>query len=101
MRAHDIMTRHPSVVVQTDSVASAARLLRDRHIRMLPVVDTIDGKRLLGVITDHDIIVRCVAKGHDGTQCPVGAHMTGHGLVSVSMDAEVHEVIEKMERAKL
>jgi CBS domain-containing protein len=76
-------------------------MMRDRRVPMLPVIDTVRSKRLLGVITDHDIVIRCVSRGHDGSRCCVKDHMTGEALVSVGMDADVREVAAKMEEAKL
>lgn len=52
---------------------------------------------MLGVITDRDIVVRGVARGHGGN-AKVHEHMTRDALVTVSPDASVEEIGEKMRR---
>lgn len=100
MRVRDIMTTYPSVVCRDDSVAETARVLRDRRIGLLPVVDNLRSRRLLGVITDHDIVTRCVAGAHD-VGGPIGAYMTTEDLASVSPDDAAADVIRLMQKRRL
>jgi CBS domain-containing protein len=95
MKARDIMTRHPSVVTPSDTLDRAAQLMKDRHIGMLPVVDDLLGRHLQGILTDRDIVTRCVATGHDPASL-VRDHMTSHDLGWVAMDDDVTEVVTKM-----
>jgi CBS domain-containing protein len=53
----DVVTIDPSA-----SLADAARRMLDANVGMLPVVD---GGRVVGVITDRDIVVRAVARQRD------------------------------------
>jgi CBS domain-containing protein len=50
----DIMTPHPVTITPEQSVAEAARAMRDRHIHRLPVVD--DRGNLVGIVTQSDIV---------------------------------------------
>ena len=65
-----------------------------------PFVEDTDSPLLLGLITDRDITVRCVAEGH-APSCLVRNHMTARPLQTVSPEANVSEVIEKMETAQV
>jgi CBS domain-containing protein len=94
------MTTHPSVVSRSNTIAEAACVMRDRRIRMLPVIDDLCLRNLVGVITDDDIVTRCVAGGH-GSESRVGMHMTSDALASVSADAYVGEVVTIMEQRGL
>ena len=69
------MTAFPAFTTPKDAIANAAGLMRDRQIGMLPVVQDERGMRLVGVIPDRDMAVRCLA-GHRDGKCPVRAHMT-------------------------
>ena len=100
MLVRDIMTTYPSVVCRDDSIVRAARVLRDRQIGMLPVIDDLRSRRLLGVLTDRDIVTRWVAGGHD-VESPVGDHMTKELLSFVAPDDDVASVIQLMRRRKL
>jgi CBS domain-containing protein len=97
MKARDIMTTHPSVLTPDDTVARAAQLMRDRRIGMLPIIDNLRDLRLLGVLTDRDIVVRCTARGHDHA-CRVGDHMTRQDIATVDLDAGIGEIVARMEQ---
>src|SRR5919108_2743252 len=62
MRVKDVMTSPVHVVEPGTSVVAAADMMRDANVGSLPVGE---GNRLLGMITDRDIVVRCVADGND------------------------------------
>ncbi len=53
VKARDIMTANPVTVKSGDSISSVAKLMLEKKIGGLPVVD--DDGRLIGIITDHDI----------------------------------------------
>lgn len=97
MHARDLMTSNPTVVTPTDRIVRAAEFMRDLHVGCIPVVDDPTIPVLLGILTDRDIAVRCVAAGH-GTNCKVSEHMTCAPLATVTPEADAGEVIEKMER---
>ncbi|HEU4457485.1 MAG TPA: CBS domain-containing protein [Longimicrobium sp.] len=100
MKARDLMTGHPHVVMPGDPVSRAAEIMRDQDVGALPVVDDGARMRLRGVITDRDIAVRCTAAGHRPT-CPVEAHMTAGPLDTVTPDADVRSVMELMKDARV
>ena len=62
MKLKEIMTRDVEVIHPHDSLQTAAQKMRDRDIGFLPVCD---GDRLVGVVSDRDIIVRVIAEGMD------------------------------------
>lgn len=96
MWARQLMSSTVRTVTAHDSVADAARIMRASDVGMLPVVDDPSSMHLVGVITDRDIAVRCVADGHEPT-CRVGTHMTSTKLATVGPDSGEDEVIAKME----
>lgn len=65
MKIHDIMTRDPACVTPDATVREAAQVMKREDVGIVPVVDGRDSKTLVGVITDRDIAVRCVADGKD------------------------------------
>ncbi|MBH5402363.1 CBS domain-containing protein [Bradyrhizobium sp. CNPSo 4010] len=56
----EVMTRDAKVVNPTDTIQDAAKLMKQCDCGVLPVGD---GDRLVGMITDRDIAVRCIADG--------------------------------------
>jgi signal-transduction protein with cAMP-binding, CBS, and nucleotidyltransferase domain len=97
MRARDVMTAHPSVVTPEDTIQKAAQVMRDRRIGLLLVIDNLQSRQLLGILTDRDVVIRCVAAGHDSS-CAVREHMTSSHLTSVHLDDDVGLAATKMMR---
>ena len=61
MQIRDVMTPNPKCVLPTDSIQDTARIMRDQDTGVVPVVA--NGK-LLGMVTDRDIVLRAVADGN-------------------------------------
>ena len=97
MRARDLMTSNPTVVTADDPVSQAARIMRDLNVGCVPVVDDKAHMHVIGVITDRDLVIRCLAERHF-RDCTVGDHMTRAGIDTVAPDADVAEVVALMER---
>jgi CBS domain-containing protein len=100
MKARDIMTAHPIVVVPTDPVWKAAEIMKQEDIGGVPVVNDRRQGRLAGVITDRDITVRCVARRHT-LDCAVGDHMTPMPLRTVHPECAISEIVKQMESAQV
>ena len=65
MNVSDIMTREVDLIEEAEPLVNVARIMRDDDIGSIPVRD---GDKLVGIITDRDIVVRALAagKGLDG-----------------------------------
>ena len=99
MLAKDLMSPNPAVVVGHDLVSRAAEIMRDKNVGFVPVVTDSTSRVLRGVITDRDIVIRCVAPGHTG-YCRVAEHMTPI-VDTVRPDATIADVLAKMEAAEV
>jgi CBS domain-containing protein len=100
MKIHEIMTKDPSFITPDATVRDAARLMQREDIGIVPVVDEKDHRRLIGVITDRDIAVRCVAEGKDGT-CRVRDVMSSDDLATCRQHEEVDSVMDAMRSEKV
>lgn len=76
-----------------ESAALAARLLARHNVGALPVCS--GSGALLGMVTDRDIILRCVAAGEDPAHVPVRTIMTRHPA-AVSPDADPRQAARLM-----
>lgn len=88
----DIMTPNPFTMHASATVAQAARVMRDRDIGDVLVEDK--GK-LVGIVTDRDIVVRVIAEGKDPSTTRLVEGETCD-LVTVSPEDDVDEVVDKM-----
>ena len=100
MRIQDIMTKDPSCVTPDATVREAAQVMSREDVGIVPVVEGRSSKRLLGVITDRDIAVRCVAEGKDGS-CRVRDVMSSGDLATCSEGDDVDRVMEAMRTEKV
>ena len=76
MAIGEICSREVVFIGRNESVADAARLMRQHHIGSLVVADRTDGRLLpAGMITDRDVTVGVVALGLDAEKTPVEAAM--------------------------
>jgi CBS domain-containing protein len=73
MRVAELMTPNPTVVGPQDSVRHAAELMARRDVGALPVCE---GGRLVGLVSDRDIVDRAVAAGRAPDRTPVAQVMT-------------------------
>ena len=86
MLISDMMSPNVVSITPEESTALAARLLYRHNIGALPVCG--DDGRLRGIVTDRDIVLRCVAAENDPTTTPVKEIMS-KGVVSVSPNDDV------------
>ena len=100
MKAQDIMSKNPTCVTPETSLVDAARLMKTENIGVVPVVDTTDSLRLVGVLTDRDIAIRAVAEGRDGLTTSVGHIMTSQ-VRTGAPDDSVSDVMELMGREQV
>jgi len=79
-----------------DTIAEAARLMRQHHTGDLIVIDETDGTREpIGMITDRDIVMEVIAKGHDPDRTQVSGVMASPVVVA-SASENVATAIERM-----
>ena len=93
MLVSDLMNPNVVSIAPDESAALAARLLRRHNIGSLPVC-SLDG-RIRGIVTDRDIVLRCVAAESDPEQTKVREIMS-RGVVSVGPEADVREATRLM-----
>ena len=98
MQVKDLM--NPSVVTiePTASAALAARLLSRHNVGALPVCG--EDRKLRGVVTDRDIVLRCVAAEEDPAQTLVREIMT-RGCATVSPQDDCRAATQLMARQQV
>ena len=95
MKAQDIMSRNPSCVTPQTGLEEAAKLMKTENIGIVPVVDSKDSKKLVGVVTDRDIAIRVVAEGRDSATTSVG-HIMSANVKTCRPDDSVDDVMDVM-----
>ena len=93
----DVMTANPECVSGKDSLRDVARIMKSKDTGVVPVVD---GRRIIGLITDRDIVVRGLAEGKDLANASVSELMTKQ-VRTVRDDATVNDALDLMNSAEV
>jgi CBS domain-containing protein len=96
--ARDIMHPGAECIGENDTLAQAARRMRDLHVGAMPICGEDD--RLHGIITDRDIVVRCVAEGGDASRL-TAREMAQGTPIWVDATADHREVLRLLEDHKI
>lgn len=91
MKVSEVMSGDVAVVQQQDSIRTAAQLMRSRDIGSVPVSAD---DRLIGMVTDRDIVIRALADGLDANT-PVSQIMS-EGIKYCFADEDVRDVARNM-----
>ncbi|SEG84991.1 CBS domain-containing protein [Nonomuraea solani] len=95
--ARDVMSTGVDCIPAHETLDRAAQMMRDADVGALPVCGPDD--RVTGIITDRDIVLRCVAAGHDPSRTTAGELATG--LIWVSPETTVEEALSRMEEHRI
>jgi CBS domain-containing protein len=94
----DLMTPDVRCIPASETLDRAAQLMREHHIGALPVKGS--DEELTGIITDRDIVVKCIAAGHDPAKKTAGDLAEGTPL-SVDVSADADEAVRVMSDARI
>jgi len=94
MKVSEIMIDKPPVVTRQDTISRAARCIDELHSSLVPVVDSHDGKHVVGVITDKDVM-RCTASGENPAVSQVSSYME-NSFETVFVDADVETALAEV-----
>jgi len=93
MRVSEVMTRNVSCVRPNDTLQAAAAKMRDLNVGSVPVCGGDD--KLVGMLTDRDVVIRSVAEGMNPNDCHVTDAMS-KGITYCFEDQDVGEAAELM-----
>ena len=97
MQVREIMTTSVESVPPETDLVMVARRMKELNVGSIPVVEN---ERLIGIITDRDIVVRVVAEGRSPQGEQVGNCLTPDPR-TISPDADVREAAELMSREQI
>jgi len=96
--ARDIMHSGAECISERQTLQDASRLMRDLDVGALPICG--DDDRLVGIVTDRDIVTKCIANGVDPSTAT--ASQLAQGVpVTTNPTADVNDVLHLMEENKI
>ncbi|MCG2622118.1 CBS domain-containing protein [Arthrobacter sp. I2-34] len=96
--AREIMTGGAECVGENETLAAAAKKMQEFDVGSLPICG--DDQRLKGMITDRDIVIKCIAAGGDPRSVKAGELAQGKP-VTIGADDSIDEAVETMKSHKV
>ena len=94
-KCSEVMTARPVCCEPEDSVSHAADMMRQHDVGSLPVVDSRDSGRLVGIVTDRDLVTKVVARNRPVDSATVKDAMTA-GPATCREDDDVETAVSLM-----
>ncbi|HSE47680.1 MAG TPA: CBS domain-containing protein [Terriglobales bacterium] len=92
MKVRDIMTPNPRTAEPDTTLEEIATLMKQEDVGVIPVMED---NRVTGIVTDRDIVVRCIAAGKDPIECTAEDIMS-EGVNTIAPDADVDDAADLM-----
>ena len=80
-KCDEVMTKNPVCLLPDDMAAKAAELMKSENVGSLPVIENKQTKKLIGIVTDRDLVMKIIAEGPGAKSTRVEIAMT-HKVVT-------------------
>jgi len=85
-KCNEVMTKDPVCCLPDDTVAKVARLMERDNIGSIPVIENDQTQKLVGIVTDRDLVLKIIAKGQDAKSTKVESVMTRQVVTCLAGD---------------
>jgi len=99
-KCSEVMTKDPAVCMPGDLVANVARMMKKEDVGPIPIVQDGETRKLIGMVTDRDLVLRMVAEGRD-TKTTKAEEVMSRKLVTCHADDDVQKALDAMSENQL
>lgn len=96
MKIRELMSKNIVVADKDEKIYEVARKMQKYNIGFLPVIDN---SRIIGVITDRDIVINCISNNNDKNET-IENYINKH-IISINLDGEIIEALNLMIENKI
>lgn len=96
MRVEDVYSPRTVHIPLTCTLHDAAIQMRDQHVGALVVTEPGESNRIVGIVTDRDIVVRAIASGNGAPDTPVAMAMTAGNVAAIDTTADIADAMQMM-----
>lgn len=100
MVVKEVMTTNPACCGPETSLRDVARMMVEHDCGEIPIIDSDEARRPVGVITDRDIVIRSLAEGRNPLDLKAGDCMTT-SIVTVRSDDSIEACCDLMEKHQI
>jgi CBS domain-containing protein len=98
MKVRDAMAKTVASAKKNEPIVEVAKKMKQQDAGFMPIVE--NGGKLIGVVTDRDIVVRCIAEGHNPQTDSVEHCMTEQSI-TISPEDDIQQAAKKMEQEEI
>ena len=95
LKCNVVMTENPVCCLPTDSVSSVAMKMKDENVGSIPVIESEESRKLVGIVTDRDLAVQVVAN-NCSTESTRVADVMSKNVISCRLDDDLQTAINAM-----
>ncbi|MGJ7910555.1 CBS domain-containing protein [Neobacillus sp. LXY-1] len=95
-KIRDIMTDEIECCTLLDNIYEVAVKMKELNVGAIPIVDN---EKLVGMITDRDIVIRCVAEKHPASSKV--EEIMSHEMITISPDSSSREAVQLMAKHQI
>ncbi len=99
-RCNEVMTSNPVCCLPNDLVVKAAILMRSENVGSVPVIESENTRKLVGIVTDRDLVMKVMAEGKDPKTTKVAVVMTAEVVSHLSED-DFQKAMDSMSKNQL
>lgn len=91
----EVMTKNPVCCFPSDRVGKIARLMKTTDVGSVPIVEDEKRHRLVGIVTDRDLVVHLVAEGRD-LETSTAEDVMSRGVVTCRAEDDLEKALDAM-----
>ena len=99
-KCSDVMTKNPVCCLPSDTVSRVAELMKSKDIGPIPIIDSEQTKKLVGILTDRDLALKIVADGRNPKSTKADEVMTRE-VVTCRAEDDLQNALDEMSEHKL
>ena len=99
-KCNEVMTKNPFCCLPDEMVVKVAQLMKSKGIGSVPVIESEENNKLIGIVTDRDLALKVVAEGRDPQTTKVEEVMS-RKVVTCRADDDMHKALDGMSKHQL
>jgi CBS domain-containing protein len=100
MTCAQVMTKDPACCVPTDSASRVAKIMKTEDVGSIPVCESQQSRKLVGIVTDRDLALHVVAEGRDANSTLAKDVMTRDPFTCLPED-DLQNALDAMEKQQV
>lgn len=100
MKCSQVMSEEPVYCFPFDFIAKVARLMKQEGVSLIPIIDAAESKKLVGIVSDRDLVLKVLAEERDPATIKVEEVMV-HETITCRPDDDLQKALDVMRQNQL